>query len=150
MVNASGDPGRDPRRDLGARGERLAADHLEALGLEVIDRNFRTRLGEIDLVARDRRFLVFCEVKTRLLRGGATAGRPVGRGDRLGGRVTLSGPLSAVGPRKRRQVRTMARAWLTAAARDGPAPPEIRFDAIGIWLDERGRLVELEHVEGAF
>ena len=44
----------------------------------------------------------------------------------------------------------MARAWLTAAARDGPAPPEIRFDAIGIWLDDRGRLVELEHVEGAF
>ena len=145
MVTASPrEPGRDPRRDLGARGERLAADHLEALGLEVIDRNFRTRLGEIDLVARDRRFLVFCEVKTRLLRGGAR-GRPVGRGPR-----DPLGPLSAVGPRKRRQVRTMARAWLTAAARDGPAPPEIRFDAIGIWLDDRGRLVELEHVEGAF
>lgn len=144
MVTASREPGRDPRRDLGARGERLAADHLEALGLEVIDRNFRTRLGEIDLVARDRRFLVFCEVKTRLLRGGAR-GRPVGRAPR-----DPLGPLSAVGPRKRRQVRTMARAWLTAAARDGPAPPEIRFDAIGIWLDDRGRLVELEHVEGAF
>lgn len=144
MVTASREPGRDPRRDLGARGERLAADHLEALGLEVIDRNFRTRLGEIDLVARDRRFLVFCEVKTRLLRGGVR-GRPVGRAPQ-----DPLGPLSAVGPRKRRQVRTMARAWLTAAARDGPAPPEIRFDAIGIWLDDRGRLVELEHVEGAF
>ncbi len=144
MVTASREPGRDPRRELGARGERLAADHLEALGLEVIDRNFRTRLGEIDLVARDRRFLVFCEVKTRLLRGDARC-RPVGRAAR-----DPLGPLSAVGPRKRRQVRTMARAWLTAAARDGPAPPEIRFDAIGIWLDDRGRLVELEHVEGAF
>ena len=80
MVTASSEPGRDPRRDLGARGERLAADHLEALGLEVIDRNFRTRLGEIDLVARDRRFLVFCEVKTRLLRGGAAASRRAARG----------------------------------------------------------------------
>ena len=144
MVTASSEPGRDPRRDLGARGERLAADHLEALGLEVIDRNFRTRLGEIDLVARDRRFLVFCEVKTRMLRRGARD-RSVGRAPR-----DPLGPLSAVGPRKRRQVRTIARAWLTAAARDGPAPPEIRFDAIGIWLDDRGRLVELEHVEGAF
>lgn len=130
---------RDPRRSLGQLGERLAAEHLEARGLEVIDRNFRTRLGEIDLVACDKRFLVFCEVKTRLLRGGSAPG-----------------PLASVGPRKRRQVRTMARAWLTATSRDGPtprdgpSPPEIRFDAIGIVVDPSGRVVQLEHVEGAF
>jgi putative endonuclease len=123
----------DPRRSLGQLGERLAAEHLEARGLVVIDRNFRTRLGEIDLVARDKRFLVFCEVKTRQLRG-----RPA------------LGPLAAIGPRKRRQVRTMARAWLTATSPEGPSPPEIRFDAIGIVLDPAGRIVELDHVEGAF
>ena len=133
----------DPRRSLGQLGERLAAEHLEARGLEVIDRNFRTRLGEIDLIARDRRFLVFCEVKTRRLRAGPAPGEPASGAPALG-------PLAAVGPRKRRQVRTMARVWLTAASRNGPAPPEIRFDAIGIVLDPSGRLVELEHVEGAF
>ena len=53
----------DPRRRLGARGEELAARHLEARGLEVVERNFRTRYGELDVVARDPRFLVFCEVK---------------------------------------------------------------------------------------
>ena len=139
MVTASG----DPRRRLGRLGEHLASEHLEARGLVVIDRNFRTRLGEIDLVARDKRFLVFCEVKTRLVRSQrATSARP--------GALGPFGPLAAVGPRKRRQVRTMARAWLTAAAREGPAPPEIRFDAIGICVDQDGRIVELEHVEGAF
>jgi putative endonuclease len=133
----------DPRRRLGRLGERLASEHLEARGLVVIDRNFRTRLGEIDLVARDKRFLVFCEVKTRLVRGERAA---------VAGPRALGpfGPLAAVGPRKRRQVRTMARAWLTATSREGPAPPEIRFDAIGICVDEEGRIVELEHVEGAF
>jgi putative endonuclease len=137
---------RDPRRGLGRLGERLAAEHLEARGLVVIDRNFRTRLGEIDLVARDKRFLVFCEVKTRLVRGWRGAGAEPGPLAPLG----PLGPLAAVGPRKRRQVRTMARAWLTATSRDGPSPPEIRFDAIGICLDQEGRIVELEHVEGAF
>ena len=39
-----------------------------ARGLEIIDRNFRTRYGELDLVARDERYLVFCEVKTRIVR----------------------------------------------------------------------------------
>src|SRR5688572_29160696 len=59
----------DPRRRLGARGEELAARHLEARGLEVVERNYRTRYGELDVVARDERFLVFCEVKTRIVRG---------------------------------------------------------------------------------
>lgn len=125
---------RDPRRALGQAGERLAAEHLAARGFEVIERNFRTRAGEIDLVARDERFLVFCEVKTRVLRRGATA----------------PGPFAAIGPRKQRQVRAMAREWLNLAARDGPSPPEIRFDAIGICLDPAGRIVLLEHLEAAF
>jgi putative endonuclease len=125
----------DPRRRLGARGEELAARHLERRGYEVVDRNFRTRYGELDLIAADERFLVFCEVKTRIAR--ASPG-PLG-------------PLAAVGARKQRQLRRMAREWL--AARPGELahrPAELRFDAIGVSLDGRGELVLLEHVEGAF
>ena len=51
--------------ELGRRGEQLAVDHLEARGMRVIERNWRCRLGEIDLVARDGDDTVFVEVKTR-------------------------------------------------------------------------------------
>ena len=126
----------DPRRRLGARGEDLAARHLEARGLEVVDRNFRTRFGELDVVARDSRFLVFCEVKTRIARASDAA--------------AALGPFAAIGPRKQRQVRAMAREWLAEGRLDGARPPEIRFDAIGISFDARGQLIALEHLEAAF
>jgi putative endonuclease len=126
----------DPRRRLGARGEELAARHLEARGLEVVERNFRTRYGELDIVARDARFLVVCEVKTRIVRPGDAA--------------SALGPFAAIGPRKQRQVRAMAREWLVAARLAGPRPPELRFDAIGISFDASGRLLGLEHLEAAF
>jgi putative endonuclease len=130
----------DPRRRLGARGELLAARHLEARGCEVIDRNFRTRFGELDVVARDERFLVFCEVKTRIVR--AVDERP-DAADPLG-------PFASIGSRKQRQVRAMAREWLAQGLLEGARPPEIRFDAIGISFDARGRLLSLEHLEAAF
>jgi putative endonuclease len=126
----------DPRRRLGARGEELAARHLEARGFELVERNFRTRYGELDVVARDARYLVFCEVKTRVVR--------------LGDAVAALGPFAGIGPRKQRQVRAMAREWLAASRLDGERPPEIRFDAIGISFDTRGRLLSLEHLEAAF
>jgi putative endonuclease len=125
----------DPRRSLGEIGESLAAQHLEARGYEVIDRNFRTRHGELDLVASDRRCLVFCEVKTRIARA---APNPFG-------------PLAAIGFRKRRQVRAIAREWLAAnTSTSRPRPARLRFDAIGVSFDARGRLVGLEHLEDAF
>ena len=129
--------GDDPRRRLGARGEELAARHLEARGFEVVERNFRTRFGELDVIARDVRFLVFCEVKTRIVRG-------------PGGLPDVLGPFAAIGPRKQRQVRAMAREWLAQGGLEGPRPPELRFDAIGIGFDARGRLLALEHLEAAF
>ena len=142
------DPTRsDPRRRLGAKGEQLAAQHLEARGCEVIARNFRTRFGELDLIARDARFLVFCEVKTRIVRGplGAprSAGAPPGPANPLG-------PFASIGSRKQRQVRAIAREWLAQGLLEGPRPPEIRFDAIGISFDTHGRLLSLEHLEAAF
>jgi putative endonuclease len=130
--------GADHRRALGAAGERIAARHLQARGLEILERNFRMRHGELDLVALDAGFLVFCEVKTRIARGDPGP----------------FGPLSAVGTRKQRQVRAMARAWFRtspqAARVGGRSPPEIRFDAIGVTLDPAGRLLALEHLEAAF
>jgi putative endonuclease len=127
--------GGDPRRELGSRGEDLARRHLEARGFTVLDANFRTRHGELDLVAADRRHLVFCEVKARILTG------PPGE----------LGPFAAIGARKRRQVRLMAREWLARRdSEEGPWPPELRFDAIGIAFDRRGRLLSLDHLEGAF
>ena len=133
----------DPRRKLGAEGERLAARHLEARGCEVIARNFRTRFGELDLVARDERFLVFCEVKTRIVRG-------FRGGPGLPGTDNPLGPFASIGSRKQRQVRAMAREWLAQGLLEGARPPEIRFDAIGISFDARGRLLSLEHLEAAF
>jgi putative endonuclease len=127
--------GGDPRRELGARGEELAARHLEARGLQVVERNFRTRYGELDVVARSPRFLVFCEVKTRVVREGT---------------ADVLGPFAAIGPRKQRQVRAMAREWLALSRLDGPRPSEVRFDAIGVSFEASGRLLSLEHLEAAF
>ncbi|MBX5440980.1 MAG: YraN family protein [Solirubrobacteraceae bacterium] len=119
----------DLRHRLGRLGEDLAAAHLERRGFEVVARNHRTRHGEIDLIGHDGRTLVFAEVKTRRAGSGA--------------------PWDALGPAKRRQVRRMARAWLAETA-DRPRGTELRFDAIGVVIDARGRLVRLDHLEGAF
>ena len=150
----------DPRRRLGAMGERLARRHLEARGLRVLDANFRTRNGELDLVAADALHLVFCEVKTRMVAvtpGPAGAARvpgidgPTAEPD-PGARPEYDelGPFAAIGTQKRRRLRRMAREWLSERGRNGPWRPELRFDAIGIEFDRQGRLRRLEHVEGAF
>ncbi len=128
----------DPRRTVGAAGERLARVHLEARGLTVLDMNFRTRHGELDIVAADRSCLVFCEVKTRIARGQRASREPE------------LGPFGAIGPRKRRKLRLLAREWLALRGSEAPWRPELRFDAVGVELDERGRLLRIDHLEGAF
>ena len=120
----------DPRRHLGQLGEQLALEHLERLGYELVARNHRTRFGELDLVVSDDRALVFVEVKTR-------RGRAPGRA------------FENLHRAKREQVRRMARAFL-AEVDDRPARRHLRFDAVGVTIDPRGRLVALEHLEGAF
>ena len=121
----------DPRQTLGRAGEQLALAHLERLGFALVARNHRTRWGELDLVVFDGHTLVFVEVKTR--RASARAG----------------GPLDAIPATKRLQVRRMAAAWLTEE-QDRPRAVELRFDAVGVTVDERGALVRLDHIEGAF
>ena len=137
---ASAEMSEDRRRSLGKLGESLAARHLEAHGYEVLERNFRTREGELDLVLSGAGCLVFCEVKTRL----------AGRAERATGGP--AGPLDAIGSRKRKRLRMLAARWLTtrAAGAERPSEPDLRFDAIGITLDGQGRVLALEHVEDAF
>jgi putative endonuclease len=119
----------DVRHSLGRLGERLAAEHLERRGVAIVDRNYRTRWGELDLVGLDGDTLVFCEVKTR--RGGWAA------------------PFDALSCSKCERVRRMAMTWL-AEVGDRPHARVLRFDAIGVVIDGHGKLVRLDHVENAF
>lgn len=118
---------------LGARGERLAAEHLAADGLEVVARNWRLTAGglrgELDLVALDHAHaqVVICEVKTR-------------RDDAFGG------PLAAVTHTKQVRLRRLAGAFLTAARLPYR---RARFDVVGVWLPASGP-GRLEHLRAAF
>ncbi|CCG04611.1 YraN family protein [Blastococcus saxobsidens] len=113
--------------ELGVHGERIAVAFLADLGLRVLDRNWRCREGELDIVARDGDALVFCEVKTR---------RGTGYGQ----------PVEAVTQAKSRRIRVLAQRWL--AAHDEHAP-EVRFDVVGVLVrPERPALVT--HLRAAF
>ena len=118
-------------KELGRRGEELAAEHFSRLGYRVLARNHRTRWGELDLVLADEaeHTIVFCEVKSRR----------VGTGD---WRENLH-------DRKQKKVRTMAAAWLNEVT-DRPRYAELRFDAVGVTLDDRNELVRLDHLQAAF
>ena len=80
----------DSRRALGELGERIAAQHLERAGYTILATNFRTRYGELDVVAADSRCLVFCEVKTRIA---GTRRGPDGPFDAIGVLMSRSGRL---------------------------------------------------------
>lgn len=128
----------DPRRTLARRGEQLAAEHLHRLGYTPLGRNERTRYGEIDLIAFDGRTLVFAEVKTRRVDARPRAPRPDQQ------------PLVWLRPRQRIRLRQLAAAWLADARHIRPTAHTIRFDAIGITVDSRQRLLRLDHIEGAW
>lgn len=113
--------------ELGCYGERIAVAYLTDAGLRVLDRNWRCREGELDIVARDGGALVFCEVKTR---------RGIGYGQ----------PIEAVGRAKQRRLRTLAQRWL--AAHDEHAP-ELRFDVVGV-LVRPSRPALVTHLRAAF
>lgn len=124
----------DPRRGLGALGERLAAEHLVRAGYVLVQCNWRSRYGELDIVATNGRALVFCEVKTRV----------------AGGLSGPASPLEAIGPVKRRRLRRLAREWLSEHSGERPSADELRFDAVGVTVNRAGGLLELEHLEAAF
>jgi putative endonuclease len=121
----------DIRHRLGQLGEQHAADHLIRRGYRIVERNYRTRWGELDIIAFDGRTLAFCEVKTRRTSDPQRS------------------PLESVRGAKRARIRKMAGRWLVERT-ERPYADELRFDAIGITLHPSGRLVRLEHLEGAF
>jgi putative endonuclease len=126
----------EARQQLGRAAEDLVARDLERRGMRVLARNVRVAQvrGEIDLIALDGARLVFVEVKA--LRASSLAGP--------------ERPALAVGPRKRRKLRSLALAWLRE--RDGslPAHTALRFDVVGLRLDAAGRPTEWEHIRAAF
>jgi len=115
------------RRDLGAFGERVAAAHLEATGYRIRERNFRTREGEIDIIAERGETLVFVEVRTR-------------RGDAMG---TAAESVTAS---KAARIIATAQAYAQAAEN---CPADQRIDVIALSLAADGRVLSLEHIEGA-
>ena len=112
---------------LGRRGEDLAAEFLTEQGLVVLDRNWRCRHGELDIVCTDSRQLVVCEVKTR-------------------SSTRYGLPAEAVDPRKARRIRLITNAWLAA---HGVPWVEIRFDVVAV-LVEPGLPVRMQHYQAAF
>lgn len=121
------------RQRLGRRAEGLVAARLVAAGWEVVERNARTRFGELDVVALDGRTLVFVEVKAA----------------RQGSALGPERPVLWVTPDKQRRVRRLATAWM-GERRDLPRYVQIRFDAVGVSFDRTGRPVDIEHLRGAF
>lgn len=113
------------RSTLGAYGEAFAARYLIDQGMVLLDRNWRCELGEIDLVLRDGRVLVVCEVKTR-------------------SSLAFGSPLEAVTEQKAARLRRLAARWL---ADHTIRPDEVRIDLVGL-LVPRGGATELDHVQG--
>jgi putative endonuclease len=121
------------RQRLGRAAEDLVAARLADAGWQVIERNARSRYGELDLVCLDGRALVFVEVK---------AGR-------AGSAYGPERPVLSIDFRKQARIRSLATAWMSAR-RDLPRYDEIRFDAVGVTYDRIGRVLDYEHIQAAF
>jgi len=116
----------EKRDGLGDRGENMAAKHLRNLGFKIIIRNFRCEVGEIDIVARDGKTLVFVEVKTRAYDDPA--------------------PEDQVNAGKQHQLARVAKSYL---ARYGLPQPPARFDVVAIVWPEGGS-PQIRHTPHAF
>lgn len=114
------------RRELGQTGEDLAAAFLQKAGYRIIDRNVRSRYGEIDLVALDKGCVVFVEVRTR--------------------RSMQFGPEESVTRRKQERLARLG-AWYLKAHRMSTA--EWRGDVVAIEMDQAGQVVRLNHIINA-
>ena len=117
----------DPRRRLGNAGEDAVAAWYEAAGYRVLDRNWRCREGELDLVVTDGDTLAFCEVKTRAS-------------------TRFGAPVEAVTATKQRRLRTLAMRWL---AEHDVRRRTLRFDVASVTRASDGELA-VEVLEGAF
>jgi len=115
------------KQALGAFGERLAAAHLESKGYHILERNYRRREGEIDIVAARGGCLVFVEVRTR-------------RGQECGSAV------ESVSAAKGARLAALAQAY----CQERPdLPPDRRIDVVAVELTPDGRLLSIQHIEDA-
>ena len=114
--------------ELGRRGEDVAADYVEAQGMRVVERNWRCREGEIDVVALDGDEVVVVEVKTRSGTGYGHA-------------------LEAVTPAKLARLRRLAGAW--CQAHPTSTPRGVRIDVVGITVERCAGHERIDHVRGA-
>ncbi len=113
------------KQDLGALGEKAAAEYLESLGYQILIRNWRCRFGEVDIIAAEGNQTVFVEVKTR---SGSGFGHP----------------FEAITAAKVRSMRKTAGAYCS----EHKTAPSIRLDAIAVYL--RGAQTSIEHLKQVF
>ena len=123
----------ETRLRIGRAAEEFVAGKLAAVGWEIVERNARTRYGELDIVALDGHTLVFVEVKAGRENSAFGPERPV----------------FGVGPRKQLKIRRLAAAWMMER-RDAPRYREIRFDAVGVTFNRGGRVTDVEYIKAAF
>lgn len=121
----SGSGAAEHNRRLGDWGETLAARHLCQRGMALLDRNWRCELGEIDLVLREGRTLVVCEVKTRTSHD-------------------FGAPLESIDQRKVERLQRLAWRWMQE---HGQRRVDVRIDLVGVTVPRRGGF-EVEHVQG--
>ena len=117
------------RISLGRSGENAACDELRRRGYEILARGYRTRMGEIDIVARDGPTLVFVEVKARTT---ARCGHPA----------------EAITLHKQAKVAAMASDYLARLRARGDVP--CRFDVVAVHLGEGGEVLSVEITQNAF
>lgn len=115
-------------RELGMLGEDIASNYISEQGYVVLQRNFRTKVGEIDIVARDGNSLVFVEVKTRRS-------------------LNFGYPREAVNQNKQAKIREVAFLYLNT---NGKHHSHIRFDVIEVMLNFKNDLVSINILKNAF
>ena len=118
----------EARLMLGQWGEAQAVSFLEHKGLKILTCNYRCSAGEIDIIARDRNFLIFVEVKTRRS-------------------VSFGSPQEAVGRHKQRQILRAAQ-WYLLQHKIGKLQP--RFDVIAVLWQSWDASPRIDHIEDAF
>lgn len=111
---------------LGSEGENLAAAFLKKKGYRILARNYKTLIGEIDIIAKDGETTVFVEVKTR-------------RSDMFGH------PFESVNSRKRQKLKNLALFYLKKGGEELP----VRFDVLSIVYADGGQRI-IEHIKDAF
>lgn len=114
------------QQQFGKKSERLAAEFLDRMGYRIIETNYRSKLGEIDIIAREKGTLVFVEVKAR-------------NSSRFGS------PKGAVTPAKQRKISMVALDYLKRSGQDGASA---RFDVVAI--DTASGKTDIEVVKNAF